>query len=481
MNQTRTCKKLRYDNSRCNRPLYDDKLCIFHSEEIDKKTEEFNKAFWKEFERQKKEDKCYDFSSFIFPDSKSFDKIEFDKDAYFELAQFTGEKTFFREAKFKGKTTSFMDAKFTGNEISFSGAKFTGNVTDFSLAKFTGNMTSFIGAEFTGNETSFSGAIFTGKKTSFEMTEFTGNETSFSGAKFTGKETYFRCAKFTGEETYFREVEFTGKETSFRGAEFTGEKTYFSGAKLTGKETHFIAAKFTGNETSFEDTQFTGRETSFCQAEFTGKETSFKRAKFIGETTSFHGAKLISETTSFFGAKFTGKVGFSLAIFKNVWGLFESLTKERKWLFLKKYLIKDWRFYLQEETANRHPLIKRMVNDAWYLEEFKLRHPIVYFLWKISSDCGRSILRWAVLSLGIALLFGFLFMRIDPAAFDLRHANTGFSFFYYSVVTFTTLGFGDITPKTLSAEILVTIEVILGYIMLGGLISILANKLARRS
>ncbi|MCH8291504.1 ion transporter [Candidatus Poribacteria bacterium] len=52
---------------------------------------------------------------------------------------------------------------------------------------------------------------------------------------------------------------------------------------------------------------------------------------------------------------------------------------------------------------------------------------------------------------------------------------------YYSVVTFTTLGFGDIVPKTAWARFFVTFEVILGYVMLGGLIGIFANKLARRS
>jgi hypothetical protein len=52
--------------------------------------------------------------------------------------------------------------------------------------------------------------------------------------------------------------------------------------------------------------------------------------------------------------------------------------------------------------------------------------------------------------------------------------------FYYSVVTFTTLGFGDIIPKTTTAAFCVTIEVILGYVMLGGLITIFASKLSRR-
>ncbi len=61
---------------------------------------------------------------------------------------------------------------------------------------------------------------------------------------------------------------------------------------------------------------------------------------------------------------------------------------------------------------------------------------------------------------------------------DFYNFNT---LIYYSVVTFTTLGFGDITPKTPEATRWVMAEVIIGYIMLGGLISIFATKVARRS
>jgi len=55
------------------------------------------------------------------------------------------------------------------------------------------------------------------------------------------------------------------------------------------------------------------------------------------------------------------------------------------------------------------------------------------------------------------------------------------SAFYFSIVTFTTLGFGDVITANGAARVLVTLEVILGYVMLGGLISIFATKLARRS
>lgn len=59
--------------------------------------------------------------------------------------------------------------------------------------------------------------------------------------------------------------------------------------------------------------------------------------------------------------------------------------------------------------------------------------------------------------------------------------QTQFTPYYFSIVTFTTLGFGDVTPLNRAAEIWITLEVILGYGMLGLLISILASKVARRS
>jgi hypothetical protein len=82
----------------------------------------------------------------------------------------------------------------------------------------------------------------------------------------------------------------------------------------------------------------------------------------------------------------------------------------------------------------------------------------------------------------MVFFFAVVYIFFIPHAFEIPHPGPkAVSFLYFSFVTFTTLGFGDITPIKWYAQIIVTIEVILGYGMLGGLISILANKLARRS
>jgi hypothetical protein len=83
------------------------------------------------------------------------------------------------------------------------------------------------------------------------------------------------------------------------------------------------------------------------------------------------------------------------------------------------------------------------------------------------------------------MLFGVIF-HLDAAFgwqfFDLpASANSPLSPYYYSVVTYTRLGSGGITPIHWVGEIVLVGERILGYVTLGLLLSILANKVARRS
>ena len=126
---------------------------------------------------------------------------------------------------------------------------------------------------------------------------------------------------------------------------------------------------------------------------------------------------------------------------------------------------------------------KIFLQDQDFLEEFleKKWGRKIFFIWWLFADCGRSLGRWAGWSLLLALLFAWLYWLLGSNSFDTQHLQFNFfTMFYYSVVTFTTLGFGDIIPKTTTAALCVTVEVILGYVMLGGLITIFASKLSRR-
>jgi uncharacterized protein YjbI with pentapeptide repeats len=140
-----------------------------------------------------------------------------------------------------------------------------------------------------------------------------------------------------------------------------------------------------------------------------------------------------------------------------------------------------WRTSLEQMSGD--PVFSRFARDQAYIETFRVRHPAAWALWAISSDCGRSMARWLVSSLALMIFFGLLFSVLhDDLLITVKDREvTWFTYFYYSIVTFTTLGFGDVVPRTTLGEVLVSFEVFSGYLMLGGLVSIFANKLARRS
>ena len=146
---------------------------------------------------------------------------------------------------------------------------------------------------------------------------------------------------------------------------------------------------------------------------------------------------------------------------------------------------------IQINMAHGNALFKRYAQDQAYVEEYKINRPLRYRLWKYSSNCGRSLLLWifwcVFIAVGFSLVFHFhldgseSFMLTELAKEPGYDPRDWAPMLYYSVVTFTTLGFGDIVPRTQEAAWWIMAEVVMGYFMLGGLITILATKLARRS
>ncbi len=484
-------KPLNFDP--CGRELYDDKHCIFHSKDVEGKKAEFDDLFQEEYERQVKEGEGFDFIGFVFPGDISFDGKEFKKDVSFWIAEFSG-KADFKAARFSGRA-DFSIVKFSGEAV-FRGAEFSG-YTFFSGTRFNGD-THFHSAQFPG-------------KAIFESARFLG-ETDFNNARFPGG-VDFSEAGFSGEAV-FRKALFPG-EAVFSSARFSG-KTFFNSARFTGKA-DFLEAQFSG-DASFRDVQFTG-EAGFDYARFTG-DAVFNSARFSGDAGFINA--LFSGQAYFLDAQFTGEAYFNSAqffrganfenvtfykravfdkarfkeiggldmsetFFYDVSGLLEILEKDKEKRGVPgdektEFLSDNIRIILGEKSTARYPIISRQIQDDRYLLRFREKHPKLHFLWWLLADCGRSFARWALWSIFFAVLFALVFQAAGSEAFKPKpEGYTWFSFVYYSIVTFTTLGFGDITPIKWYTEILVTLEVILGYIMLGGLISILANKLARRS
>ncbi len=242
-------------------------------------------------------------------------------------------------------------------------------------------------------------------------------------------------------------------------------------------------------------------------------------------------------------------------------------------------------------------LVRRHIADENYLDEFQKQsdlHKKIYWVWWLTSDCGRSLFRWSALQAGVVALFGLLFYCMDGSSAGIKTdkplaeagfaqsisngvftvngvkitvdttketfneialkvkmgtgdkvklsydaakdvvnvegkaefaedektpsnftvatraaqdptqnsywdntdrrigtvspdfaipsdlARTWYTPQYYAVVAATTLGFGDVLPKSTRAQIVTNLLTVFGYFGLGGLMTILGNLLGRR-
>jgi hypothetical protein len=110
---------------------------------------------------------------------------------------------------------------------------------------------------------------------------------------------------------------------------------------------------------------------------------------------------------------------------------------------------------------------------------------LVLFRGRALIDHGRSLLKVSLYAVIVAMLYGLVYLADLTLGWNVmdysNSAQTWFTPFYYSVVTFTTLGYGDVTANSLLGGLLFISEVIVGYFTLGLLLAILTNTIARRS
>jgi uncharacterized protein YjbI with pentapeptide repeats len=125
--------------------------------------------------------------------------------------------------------------------------------------------------------------------------------------------------------------------------------------------------------------------------------------------------------------------------------------------------------------------LRRSILDENFLHEFRTRSGtsrVLYWLWWVTSDCGRSFVRWGLWSALIVVCFAAAYAHVG---IDFGDHRTFLSPLYFSVITVTTLGYGDVVPSTVAGQIVSMLEVTIGYLALGGLIGIFSNKMARRA
>lgn len=148
-----------------------------------------------------------------------------------------------------------------------------------------------------------------------------------------------------------------------------------------------------------------------------------------------------------------------------------------------------------QDVMGLPPLLRRQIADAQYLRDmYRKTGPLgrgVMWVWGVTCRYGQSLGRWALATGALLVVFSIAFMLapfnfsvagvLQGAAVTGVHRPDFWQALYFSISTMMTLGLGDVAPASALARVLVSTQEIVGYVMLGGLLSIFSNKLARLS
>ncbi len=471
-----------------------------------------------------------DFGDAKFSENAVFVNVTFSGNANFEGAEFS-ENVDFKNTKFE-KNTNFTGANFTkvayfGNaefagETHFMFATFKG-LTDFTSAKFT-KEAYFMHTTFTG-EAKFRGITFL-KKADFEKAAFR-EIANFEGAKFleevgfesaTFTDAYFWNAKFSGDADFwhakfsrvagFKFAEFSGK-ANFEGAIFN-ERADFRDAKFTGdsefvvatfiKEANFLKAEFT-EKADFESVKFFGL-TDFIDVHF-GGEVSFVGAFFSDSTriraltgsalsrASFRASNC--ERVDFLGSSWSAD-GTEIVIFEEREGIkrgdewaFSELEEIYRRLKQSHQRFGDHdlagKFYYREMESRRKHQKKQRQRINWIWSE----------ILRFTCGYGERPRRTAILSGLIITLWAFFYLfggivHITNGSetiinYDLTPNLTQLIYdflwaLYTSIITFTSLGYGDLHP-TGWGRVAASIEVFIGVFMVALFLFVFTRKMIR--
>jgi len=448
------------------------------------------------------------FSGSLFQGGARFGWTKFKKGTRFEECEFKGE-AFFDSANFSQKAT-FGSVVFDGvavlsetifsEEVDFSGSKFNEGGTfqnakfekgtDFEWTRFSKGA-SLEGITFEG-DVDFSNAVFNAPA-SFRMAIFKG-EASFYEARFNEKVDFSPCLSKKGisffkaifsssvsfenlkcnDYAVFQEAKFDN-EVRFKKANFAGksnfEEAYFQ-ERVDFKSSHFNLVNF--------DRSYFGKGGSFDDCVI--KEGSFENASI--QNVSFHRVNLDN-------VKFAGAQMEQAYLADAWWDVPLERTRLKK--FADLLSVSDPRYVIREELeAEKTPATKReekvqallkaestyrrlkhthtnegdyTKSGEFYIHEMRMKRKRyslekkteirawwnLFWNWFYNLTCGygerpKRVVFNALLIIVVFSLFYCSFGAIEKAG-EKDHDLSYDDCFYFSVVTFTTLGYGDYSPK----------------------------------
>ena len=445
------------------------------------------------------------FSEAIFEGIVNFSGIIFDGDTYF-IGTIFKEKAFFTEVTFKGisvfiKTTFYGDANFTtttfNGEADFKSTNFE-SFTRFQFVKFNG-VADFREATFKMN-TKFNQASFM-SKADFEDVKFNGHTTEFTRTTF-GDDANFFVVKFKGnadfgetifnhdadfKEAYFEnDVDFRFKHI-FKSLNFSKIKT-FPGKKI------FIKLHNKEGIISFDRAYL---ENTYLDIDLVGG-VSIDFSDALLQNTKIKRSQIENHILQEKEGQFSKALEIYLLLKNNFHSIGQykdeswAYTKERDMermsqsfcLFLNKYKkYSSFEKILMKSNVLKRVIIKTKIFSKWLFSKkaFEWIHlAFSNFIYQY-GESPRRVIRFALIIISLcAFILNFsgivnsdrtnmiieFIKKSQGNEYTLRYLGATLGNFldclYFSVVTFTTLGYGDFQPLEGWSRFLVSSEALLG-------------------
>ncbi len=448
----------------------------------------------------------------------------------FNSSRFADSKADFSYSFFDNGNVDFANTVFGEGAIEFKNAVFHAGTKNFQYADFGKGTNSFVNTEFGDGDVSFINVNFNDGKTSFKMARFGKGKIDFHFAKFGYDDISFERSEFGDGKVDFRKVEFGTGKVNFNRAVFGESDVNFEASELKKGRMTFLKSVFGGGKINFDIVEFDNSELVFSNTDFKQCSVYFSQAKFkklIIKSSHFNNyfdlrvtkceyidlsdsiVRDIIDITpydhdvdikiiNFSGVRLLGQIYIDWNS-NNVKKLIDGQKdtsysdKAEQYRVLKEnygnignYNYEDCayiQFKRNELKASlKEPKKNRKTGLLW-------RYPLYIFKYLVFDVMGlyaTSPVRVLTSLIAVYLTFSivhFIAPFIINTSINCIDANAPFisklsDTFYYSLITFTTVGYGDCSPVGF-LRVVASVEGFLGVFMMSYFTVAFARKILR--
>ena len=451
-------------------------------------------------------------------------KIETNKD--YELYNldarysFWDKKVNFKSAKFGKNKANFRGARFIAKEVSFYNVSFNEIEVDFSYTYFYRCFINFQDAKFKSNKIIFDSSFFEEGKANFWEVNFGNGEVWFVAITCKDFKLSFSECEFGDGHIAIGIVQYGNAAVVLDGSRFGKGEKYFSGTNLGEGIITFSGTDFGEGDVDFNRTKFGNGNIYFGRTKFSGGKVDFSNAIFGEGDVDFENVVanrfILSENkfSSFLDLRFetvneliikdcitekTVKISGTPSILslKNTINLgqihfsdepkvivsaIENSFKEDEELTDKQKL--DQLTLIKE---NYHQLGEYDGEDLAYQTYMKyktkfMKKGIKKFFYWLFSKIGKygtapgNIIAWAG---GVAVFLGLIYWPFMANQTNSAITIDIFKGLYFSLITFLTIGYGDIAPPNTGIAFLAGFEGFLGLFFMAYFTVAVVRKLLR--